>query len=232
MRSRSDRAAEIRTKTSGDWTRVYAEADGRDVSHLTYFPVLVQVGDEGRVRMAGIGGVATEREFRRGGLGGQVFAQAIERIRREGYACVGLHTSQRLVAHRLYRRSGLVDVVRQRRARKLLDPQRCVRECLASMIEEGAEARRRRPVLRVELHPHDPVFIRLEEGDVQLAQGRASHVDLTLTMSSSTLLSLSNGDFDLRYGAASGLVRWRGDPEIYHLLADAVAARRRPIIEG
>jgi GNAT superfamily N-acetyltransferase len=231
MKSRSDAAVEVKARTDRDWTRVYAEADGRDVSHLMYFPVPMQVAEQGRVRMAGIGGVGTEREFRRRGLGAKVFAHAVERLRREGYSCIGLYTSQRIVAHRLYRRFGLADIARNRRARKLLDPRSFVHRCFADIIGQEGDLQTRRPVLCVELPTDGPVCLRLEEGGVQVLGAQASHVDLTLAMSSSTLLGLSNRDFDLRYAVAARAVRWRGDAEIYHLLADLMAARRRPMSE-
>jgi putative sterol carrier protein len=124
-----------------------------------------------------------------------------------------------------------VDITRQQRARRLLDPRRFIHQRFAAMVGEEADLQTRRPVVRVELPDHDPVHLRLQEGGVQIVEGQASHVDLTLAMSSSTLLGLSNGDFDLRYAVAAKAVHWGGDAETYHLLADLIAARQRLMSE-
>ncbi|MCJ7822430.1 MAG: GNAT family N-acetyltransferase, partial [Armatimonadetes bacterium] len=165
MSRKADPKATIKTGKRGEWTRVFAEESDRDVSHLLYAPRELQVGPGATVRMAAIGGVGTDREFRRRGLAGQVFARAMAEIRKEGYSCVALYTSTMIVAHRMYRRFGLADVVRSPRAYKLLDPERIVCDALSHMLPDGS-AGRSPMLLRVTLRPHRPVFVRIEEGAV------------------------------------------------------------------
>ncbi len=232
MRPKPGREAAIGTKAQGDWTRVFAELDGRDVSHLAYSPRRLQVGVEGIVRMGGIAGVATDPAFRRQGLASRVLAHAIDRMRADGYSCAGLFTSTKIVAHRLYRRHGLVDVAYGRRAIKLLDPRRFLCHCLPAMIRKDAPVRRLRPTLSVELLPHDPIGVRLEESGLNLLPARPRRADLWLAMSVATFLDLWNEDIDLRGAEGARRVRWRGDGELHRLLLDAMCAPRPPVREG
>ncbi len=110
MNERSDGEAAIRVKKRGDWTRVFAEESGRDVSHVSYRARPVRLGREGILRMAAIGGVGTDPEFRRRGLARQGFTRVMGGIHSEGDSCVGLHTSSKIIAHRLYGRFGFGDV--------------------------------------------------------------------------------------------------------------------------
>jgi len=231
MKAESERAIELKVKQSGRWTRVYAEAGGKDVSHLVYFPRRLQMGAKSTVVMASIGGVGTERSFRRRGLARRALACAMERIRDEGYSCAGLYTSTRIVAHRLYRRFGFVDVSRRRMACKVLDPGRFACHVLSDMIGRNAELRRRRPTLRLSLHPHGTIHVKLEESEVRLLSRAPRRVDLSLQILSATILALWEQDISFPYAEAAGLFEWQGDAAVYRLLADALTARHQPVNE-
>jgi hypothetical protein len=210
---------------------VFAEESGRDASHLSYGPRELQVGPEGAVRMAAIGGVATDREFRRRGLAGQVFARAMDEIRREGYCCVGLYTSTRIVAHRMYRRFGLVDVVRSPRGYKLLDPGRLVCDALNHLLKEDSAGRS--PMLvRVTLRPHAPVFVRIEEGAARPVRRPRREADVSLEMSSHTFIALRQGEIALPYAEQAKLIGWRGDEADIRWLAEALARHHSPVNGG
>lgn len=231
MRPETDRKATIKTRKRGEWTRVFAEESDRDVSHLLYAPRELQVGPRAAVRMAAIGGVSTDREFRRRGLAGQVFDRAMEEIRKEGYSCVALYTSTRIVAHRMYRRFGLADVVRSPRGYKLLDPKRIVCDALSHVLKDGSAGRS--PMLvRVTLRPHRPVFIRVEEGAVRPVARPRREPDVSLEMSGQTFLALRHGEIALRYAEQAKLVEWEGNEADIRWLADALARHYSPVNGG
>jgi hypothetical protein len=180
--------------------------------------------------VAGIAGVGTNRRFRRRALAGEVLAHAIDEIRAEGYSCVGLFTSTRIVAHRLYRRFGLTDAVRRHRAFRLLDPADFAGHALSAMIGKDAEIRKARPALRIELLSYGAVDVRLEEERVEVLSGRPPRPALSLTMSSRTLLALKHRHLPIRCAETARLVSWRGDAGIHRLLLDALDAHQRRVI--
>ncbi len=231
MKRKPTATIEPKVKRGPRWTRVYVEADERDVSHLLYGPRHLRMGQEGVVRMAAIGGVGTDSAFRRRGLGGRVLARAVEEMRRDGYPSVGLYTSRRIVAHRLYRRFGFVDVARRVPRHKLLDPARFLCDALSEMIQKSAEVRRRRPVIRLTVAPYGAVAVRLEEDDVHRFSRTPRRVDLSLEMSAETFTGLWSGDVSFHYTETAKLVRWTGDAELHRLLAEALAPWHRPVQE-
>jgi predicted N-acetyltransferase YhbS len=164
MNARSDGEVAIRVKKRGDRTRVFAEESGRDVSHVSYGARPVRLGREGIVRMAAIGGVGTDPEFRRRGLARQVLTRVMQGVHSEGYSCVGLHTSMKIVAHRLYRRFGLVDVAKSARAYKLLDPGRFICDALNGMLKGRLRRPPREPDLCLAMSSE--TFIALWQGEV------------------------------------------------------------------
>jgi hypothetical protein len=231
MRSEVNREATIKTTKRGGWTRVFAEESGRDASHLSYGPRELQVGPEGTVRLAAIGGVSTDREFRRRGLAGQVFARAMEEIRREGYSCVGLYTSTRIVAHRMYRRFGLVDVGRSPRGYKLLDPGSVVCDTLNHVLRDDSEGSK--PiVLRVTLRPHEPIFVRIEAGAARPVRRPRREADVSLEMSSHTFIALRQGEMALPYAEGAKLVEWGGNEAHIRWLAEALARHHSTVNGG
>ena len=228
----TERKATIKVRRRGDWTRVYAEEDGRDVSHLSYGTQVLRMGPRGAVRMGGIGGVGTERGFRRRGLARQVLARAMEEMGGEGYSCVGLYTSTKIVAHRLYRRFGLVDAVRSTRAYKVLDPRRFVCDALDEMLKGSSGFGKSRLLVRVTLRPHDPVLVRLDGEGAHLPTGGAGRSDLSISMSTETFFALWEGGIALRYAEEANLLEWRGEESSYRQLAGALAGRGRPLEVG
>ncbi|UCC67053.1 MAG: GNAT family N-acetyltransferase [Armatimonadota bacterium] len=221
------REGAIKVRQRGNWTRVYAEEDGRDVSHLSYGTRVLRMGPKGAVRMGGIGGVGTEREFRRRGLARQVLARAMEEMGREAYSCVGLYTSTRIVAHRLYRRFGFVGVMRSARAYKVLDPERLVLDALNEALKGSSGFSKSRSLVEITLRPHEPVVVRLDaEGAHPLPRG-VGRSDLSISMSTETFFALWEGGIDLRYAEDANLLEWQGDEGTYRQLSKALDERRR-----
>jgi len=226
MTDHSQREFRIRTRR-GRWTRVYAEADGKDASHLGYASKEPRLGAQGKVRMAGIGGVGTEPEFRRLGLAGRVLAKAMERITQDGYSCVGLFTSTEIVAHRLYRRFGLVDIRRQRPAYKILDPERFFCDAFSQMVRGDQQPALHRRVIELNVDPHPPIHLQFEEGRPRPLPGAPRKRDLTLRMSTDTFVALWRRDISLLYAEAAKLLAWQGKREVYQSLVQALASWHR-----
>jgi hypothetical protein len=222
----------LKTAHHGRWKHVYADCDGEDVSHLGYAPYHVQIGADATVRMAGIGGVGTESEHRRRGLAREVFAHAMKLMRAEGFSTVGLYTSRRIVAHRLYRRFGLVDVVRRRHYLKLLDPGRLAQQVVRELVLQSKELQARRLTLCLRLGGRDPILLRIEANEVSALEAAPGRADLTLTMSDETLARLASHGIGLAYASEAKLVRWSGDVTAYEAVARAIESQREPIHEG
>ena len=232
--SGSDRAIEIRLIARRRWLHVVAEDQGRDVSHLSLSPMPVRVGPAGQLSMAGLAGVATEPEYRRGGLAHRVFDCALEEVKTSGYSCVGLYTGADIVAHRLYRRHGFVDTFAPMVATKVLDPGQYVVNRLSALFrgDVAPELRSWRCTLQVRLLPHDPVFVRIDQGEVRLLDSPPKRLDLSLTVSAATLGQLFWSVLSADFAEAAKLVQWEGDEAHWHRLATAIEARREVIKEG
>ena len=230
MTTSEGRGPKIRLRQNRDRTRVYVEKGGRDVSHLVFMPRRLRMGAKGVVRMAAIGGVGTKAEFRRRGLMRQVLARTMEEIGGKGYSCVGLYTSTRIVAHRLYRRFGLVDVARSVQAYKLLDPGRFVCQALSDMLR-GLPGGGSPMLVRAELRPHEAVLLRVDESGVRLLTGPPREPHLSLAMSSQTFVALWQGEMTFRYAEEANLVEWRGSESSYRRLTEALARRREAVVE-
>lgn len=222
---------EIKVRRGDNWTRICAEAKGKDVSHLQYAPFELQLGAGGTVRMAGIGGVGTSREFRRRGLGQRVFERTMEQAAEEGHYCMGLYTSRRIVAHRLYRRFGFVDTARRKPLEKLLDPGRFTCKKLSDLVPRNSALRRWRATLRLDLPPHPAFHVQIEEGDVRVLDGEPEEVQLSLTMPSAAFVGICRGDISVRYAEAAKLLSWDGDPDVYRALAESFASGHPPVNE-
>lgn len=222
---------ELKVKRSSHWTQVYAEADGKNVSHLGYGEARLQVGRTASMRMATIGGVATERTHRRQGLAQEVFARALEEMRHEGFPTVGLYTSRRIVAHRLYRRFGFVDIWRRRPAIKILNHPLRVQRAFASLVRRAPELQSRRLHLRLKLDPPSPVNLRIEGNEVSVLSRAPKQVDLLLSMSDMTFMQLCEGVFGLEQAHTAKLVHFAGDASVYGLLQRAFSGRPNPIHE-
>ena len=224
-------AAEVKIRKRGSWTRVFAEIEERDVSHLSYVPYPMRAGRRSTVQVAGIGGVGTEPEFRRRGLARQVLARAMSEMRGERYSCAALYTATSIVAHRLYRRFGLVDVAKQVRVYKLLDPERFICHALSEMLKGSAALAARRPIIQLSVRPHEPICVRCGEGEVRPLRGKARKIDLSLSMSRQTFTALRQGCISLPYAAQARLLEWQGDAAVYGGFARALAERGKPVDE-
>ena len=229
-------APEVRTSKRGRWTRVYLEAEDRDVSHLNYGPFVLPLGRHGSARMAGIGGVGTDPEYRRRGLARRVFSRAMEEIRAAGYSCVGLHTGTNIVAHRLYRRFGFVDIVVHEPAVKLLDPAaflaRCVTRGLGRAAERAPEIGDWCCHLTVALPDEPPLRLRIEAGRAEVLTSAPPRADLAVTGSRGALIRVCMGTITPRFAEIGGLLRWQGPPEHWQRLSMAIAAQYPVIDEG
>ena len=228
--------AQIQIRRRGDRTRVYAAVGGKDVSHLSYAPQQFQIGPAARVRMAGIGGVGTEPEFRRRGLAYRVFSRAMEEIRGAGYSCVGLYTGKEIVAHRLYRLFGFVDVRVPQPAMKLLDPAafaaRKLSQALATSAAGEEELANWRCALELCLPPDPLFYLQIEHSHARALDHPPRKLDLSLVTSRSVLMRLLWGSLTPQFAEAGGLLHWRGDPAHWRRLSATLAARHRVIIEG
>ena len=227
---------EVRSKSRGEWKRVYIEADGREASYLGYGPFVFPVGRHAAVRMAGVGGVGTRPEFRRRGFAHRVFARAMEEIRQAGYSCAGLYTGTDIVAHRLYRRFGFVDVVVHQPAVKLLDASAFLSLRLTRAISAAAE--RDQSIadwscyLTIALPDEPPMSFRIEAAGVHVPDTPPGRSDLTLTTGRSVLLRLCYGVMSPGFAEASGLLRWHGEAEHWRRLSAVLAAQSPVINEG
>lgn len=226
----SDREITLGPRHSNGWRKVFTEVDGKDVSHLLYGPAKVQVGRHAAVTMGCIGGVATDKHHRRKGLARDIFARALAAIKDDGYASVGLFTSRRLVAHRLYRRFGFVDISSGRVACKVLDPARFACRTLSALIH-GSPGLRRRLTLRLSFERSQTVYLKLEGNDVSPLPRAPRRLDLSLAMSQATLLGLADSSIALARATAGKLIRWSGDADAFDALSEAIAARRTPVDE-
>jgi len=218
-------------RRSDGWRKVSANVAGKDVSHLYYGPAEVHVGRHAAVTMGCIGGVGTDKQHRRKGLARRVFSGAVAAMKGEGYTVAGLFTSRRLVAHRLYRRFGLVDVSSGRIACKVLDPAALARRGLSSLVQQSPELGRRRLALRLCFERSRTVYLKIEGNDVSVLSRAPRGVDLSLTMSHTTFLGLLDSSIGLSHALGAKLVQWSGDADAFETLANAIAGRLRPVDE-
>ncbi len=228
--SSSEKVA-LKVRRSGPWTRVYAEVEGKDASHLFYDPQRVRLGRDAAVTLAGIGGVGTAPEHRRKGLAGEVLRHALSEMQHDGYNAVGLYTSRRIVAHRLYRRCGFVDMWRRQTACKLLDPPALARRVLADMARRSSELQSHSLTLSLSVDAGRPSHLRIDGQQVSLLSHAPRAADLALKTSERALLKLWLGETTLPDALAAKLVSWAGDEGALQLLVRAANAASSPVDE-
>lgn len=228
---KAEKGTRIKVVARGPNKRVLAEdSQGKEVSRVYISPRRVKVGPAGEVVMAGIGGVGTAREHRRRGIASRVYARVMQEMKRSGYSCSGLFTGTVIVAHRMYRRYGFVDISVHRTGRKLLDPKAAVARSFAGLAKRPDLADWR-GVIRVEAQPYAPVYLRLDKGEVKALERPRGRVALSLTLSDTTLGLLTWGEMAPEYGRAAKLVQWRGDGEVWRRLERALSSQR-PCVHG
>jgi predicted GNAT family N-acyltransferase len=178
-------------------SRVAIEKDGRDVSGLHLGRREFQVGRGAYVSMGTIGGVSTPRQFRGQGLSSAVMARTVEEMRARGLATTGLYTGTRIVAHRLYRRFGYVDIFIPHLRTLILNMPAFLKRQARSWLRRaegtpaGARAAARlRGTVVFDLGADGCYSLRLDGGDVSLRTGRSRAAQLTLSLSQSALVSL------------------------------------------
>lgn len=178
-------------------SRVAIEKDGQQPSglHLGYRDF--QVGGRTYVSMGTIGGVSTRPGYRGRGLSSAVMGRTVEEMRKRALATSGLYTGTRIVAHRLYRRYGYVDVFIPHMRTLVLDVgaylRRQVRSWLAraERTPEGARrVERLRGAVVVDLSDAQAYTLRLNRGRVSVRKGCARGADLTVRLSLAALVSI------------------------------------------
>jgi GNAT superfamily N-acetyltransferase len=221
MAHRKRARVSIRVSREADSARVYAASEGRDVSRAYLLPQRLQFGPGATLRMAGIGGVGTAPDLRGQGLARRVLARVMREVRRDGYACSGLFTGTSSVAHRLYREHSYADVMVYRPVVKLLDPEGFVAATLAGWAERdplvGWQG-----VVRVSLHGHQPVDLRLCLGRVVMCSRAPREVALSLTASAATFGELSRGAVTVEYALAAKQLAWEGCQDAFERLRKAL----------
>jgi hypothetical protein len=222
---------ELKVKHSGRWARVYAEVEGKNASHLFYGPQKVQLGRDAAVTLAGIGGVGTDGAHRRQGLAGKVLGHALSQMKRDGWNAGGLYTSRRIVAHRLYRRYGFVDLCRRKPTCKLLDAVGLARQLLSELARRSAELQARSLTLSLAVEREQPGNLRIDGGEVDILSRAPRAVDLALRMSGRTLLKLWLRETTLPDALAAKLVTWAGDGGALELLVQAAMTASGPVNE-
>ncbi len=228
--SSKDRA-ELKVRRSGEWVRIYAEAGGTDASHLSYARRKLRLGEEATVNIAGIAGVGTDRNHRRKGLASKVFARALAEMQKDGLNAAALYTSRRIVAHRLYRRFGLVDVWRRRPPCKILDPAALARKFVSKLVRHSVDLQARGLTFALTLDASDPIYLRVQGNEVATLSRAPRATALSLRMSDRTLLRLWLGEIRLCYALAAKLVLWAGDQGILDLLCRSADAHARAVSE-
>ena len=173
--------------------RVAIEKDGRDVSGLHLGRREFQVGRGAYVSMGTIGGVSTRREYRGQGLSSAVMARTLEEMRQRGLATTGLYTGTRIVAHRLYRRFGYVDIFIPHMRTLILDMRAFLRRQARSWLRRAEGTRavgRLRGTVVFDLGADGCYSLRLDGGEVSVRKGRSRSAELTLSLSQPALVSL------------------------------------------
>lgn len=230
MRRVAGASAKIRVSEVHWGKKVSAEVEGKEVSRVFIGSHQVRVGPAGEVRMAGIGGVGTQREFRRRGLMRQVYARVMAEVTKDGYPCSGLFTGTNIVAHRLYRQHGYVDITVHRYATKLLDHKAVIVNVLSGAAA-SEEFRAWRGAITVTLRGYSPVCLRLGVGKLAALARAPRRVDLSLTLSAATLAFLSWGRLTAEYAEAAKLLTWEGEREVWERLVRALG-RTRPCVHA
>ena len=178
-------------------SRVAIEKASEQVSGLNLGRRDFQVGKDTYLSMGTIGGVGTRPAYRGQGLSSAVMARTVDEMRKRGLATSGLYTGTRIVAHRLYRRFGYVDVFIPHMRTLILDAGACfgrqVRQWLAraERTPEGARrVERLRATVVLDLTDADPYTLTLEGAQASVRKGRARRADLTVTLSRAALASI------------------------------------------
>jgi predicted acetyltransferase len=220
--------------TGSEWRRVALHEDEKDVSHLGYSPMPMRMGPAAQVRMAGLGGVGTDPAYRRRGLARKVFARSLEEMRSEGYASVGLYTGTQIVAHRLYRQFGFVDVLRAQAAAKVLNPAQFVCNTLAELLKGDLpeEVRTWRANVEVHLLEHRPIFLRISHQEVESRTRRPAHVDLTVSLHAATFTKLVWDYLTIDEAEDARLVEWQGEESHWLTLRALFRAQHEILFEG
>jgi len=177
--------------------RVAIEKEGRQVSGLGLGYRDFQVGKDTYLSMGSIGGVSTRPGYRGRGLSSAVMERTVEEMRKRGLATSGLYTGTRIVARRLYRRYGFVDLFMPHMRTLIVDAgaflRRQARHWLARAETTAQGARkvvRLRATVVFDLTDNKAYTLRLNRGKVSVRKGRARGPDLTVALALPALASI------------------------------------------
>jgi predicted GNAT family N-acyltransferase len=173
--------------------RIAIEKDGRDVSGLHLGRREFQVGRGAYVSMGTIGGVSTRREYRGQGLSSAVMTRTLAEMRQRGLASTGLYTGTRIVAHRLYRRFGYVDIFIPHMRTLILDMRAFLKRQARSWLRRAEGTRavgRLRGTVVFDLGADGCYSLSLDRGEATVRKGRSRAAELTLSLSQAVLVSL------------------------------------------
>lgn len=218
--------------------RVAVEVDGRQVSGLGLGRRDFQVGPGTYLSMGSIGGVSTRPEYRSRGLSSAVMARTIEEMKARRLATSGLYTGTRIVAHRLYRRFGFVDVFIPHMRTLILQPRDYLRRqarhwlTRAQSTPEGAQrVARLRATVVFDLTDSGPLTLRLRAGEVSVRRGRSRRADLTLTLDEAALASIFQRTVSTEELLRLGRLQVRGSRGLWRRLQGTVFPRWETPIE-
>jgi len=219
-------------------SRVALEKDGRQVSGLHLGLREFQVGRRTYLSMGAIGGVSTRRGYRGRGLSSAVMGRTVEEMRKRGLATSGLYAGTRIVAHRLYRRFGYVDLFIPHMRTLILDLgaylRRQARHWLAR-AESTPEGARRveqlRAVVVFDLSDAQAHTLRLTGGQASVRKGRARRADLILTSGLAALASIFARTVSADELLRTGELQVTGSKSVWRRLQGTVFPRWETPIE-
>jgi len=230
VRNAAKRQPPIKVAKHDGGTHVYAEVDGKDASRVYIGRKQIRVGPASEIRMAGIGGVGTEPAMRGRGIARRVYERTMREVHQQRYSCTGLFTGTTIVAHRLYRDFGYVDIKVFAQPGKLLDPAAFVAKVIAGLAKRRSLSDWR-GTITVKLREHRPVRLRLEAGAVKTLSRAPSTTDLSITVSSMAFAALSWGGTTPEYLLTTRELEWQGSEDAWECLRQALSANR-PCIHG
>jgi len=210
-------------------TQIAVVQDGRRVSGLHLGCRDFQLARGTYVSMGTIGGVSTSRTHRGKGLSSVVMAKTIEEMRERGLATSGLYTGTRIVAHRLYRRYGYVDVFIPHMRTLVLDVGAYLRRHVRRWLDraEGTESGREkvaglRGVVLFDLDEAGRYTLRLERGKPTLRKSGTRRPGLTVKLTLAALASIYQRTVSTEELLRSGDIELAGSRALWRRLQGTV----------
>lgn len=204
-------SAELRLKAEGG--SVWAELASERVSGLAINMRRLQIAPGVLAECGGIGGVGTPPKHRGKGYSTKVMAEAMAHQRRLGKHLSGLYTGTRIVAHRLYRKSGFADVTPLRDRVKYLDFTAWVRGFaegrLAEAREREDEAASLELAAEIDVPGAGTVTVSFGGGSVEVASGADAGAQIALRVEADVFNSLAGSTLGPGEALGLGLIEIR-----------------------